>query len=348
MTEPSVLVHREGGLGRLTLNRPRSINALDHEMVRTLHETLTAWIDDPDVSTVLITGAGERGLCAGGDVRALRDAMIDGRPEVAFEFFRDEYALNALISEYPKPIVTFADGVTMGGGIGIAGHASIRIVTERSMLAMPETRIGFTPDAGGTALLAQAPGRLGEYLGLTGAAMDAATAIAVGFADHFVPSDRLESLADALQNRADPGTPYELVLLFDETPKPGALLTARDWIDDAFSRDTVAEIIERLEQLGGDAAQTAAVLGELSPSSLVVTLASIRAAREAENLRDVLEQEYNVGAFLAARGDMAEGIRAQLVDKDRNPSWQPATVADVPSDLGTTALAFRQDPPLWS
>lgn len=346
--EPSVLIHRQGGLGRLTLNRPRAINALDLDMVRALFTTLTDWVDDPDVSTVLIDGNGDRGLCAGGDVRAIREALIDGRPDDALGFFREEYHLNALIAEYPKPIVVIADGVTMGGGIGLAGHAAIRVVTERSRLAMPETRIGFTPDVGGSWLLANAPGRLGEYLGLTGAVMDAADAITAGFADRFVPSERLESLVEALQHRADPGTPYELVLLFDETAEAGPLSAARSWIDDAFSLDTVGEIIARLRELGPQAEKTAELLGELSPSSLAVTLASVRAARERNNVREVLAQEFDLAAFLGTRPDIVEGIRAQLVDKDRNPQWSPATVAELEPDLAAQALAFRATPSLWS
>ncbi len=169
VSEPRVLVRTYGGLGHLTLNRPRAINALDLGMIGDLAEALDAWQDDTDVDIVLLDGAGDRGLCAGGDVRGLAEQISGGRPEDTGVFFRAEYALNARIAEYPKPIVAIADGITMGGGIGLAGHAAIRIVTERSKLAMPETRIGFTPDVGGTWLLAHAPGRLGEYLGLTGA-----------------------------------------------------------------------------------------------------------------------------------------------------------------------------------
>lgn len=342
-----ILIHRQGGLGRLTLNRPAAINALTIEMIAELTRVLTAWIDDADVQTVLIDGAGERGLCAGGDVRALRTALMDGHPEQAQEFFRQEYALNALIAEYPKPIVVFADGVTMGGGIGLAGHAAIRIVTERTAFAMPETRIGFTPDVGGAWLLAHAPGRLGEYLALTGAVFGAADAIDAGFADHFVPSERLASLHEALQNRADPGTPAELVLLFDETPERGELHAARGWIDDAFSRDSVADIIARLRELGPDAEAVADTLGELSPSSLVVSLAAVRAARQKAGLRDVLEQDFHLASFLGARPDMVEGIRAQLVDKDRSPQWSPRSIAEVEPDLAERALAHRAPTALW-
>ncbi|MBN9168333.1 MAG: enoyl-CoA hydratase/isomerase family protein, partial [Microbacterium sp.] len=186
--EPTVLARARGGLGHLTLNRPRAINALDLDMVAQLSAALDAWQDDPDVGIVLLDGAGDRGLCAGGDVRSLYDQIVGGTPEQPSVFFRAEYTLNARIAEYPHPIVVIADGITMGGGIGLAGHAAVRVVTERSKLAMPETRIGFTPDVGGTWLLAHAPGRIGEYLGVTGATMDAADALCAGFADHLVPA----------------------------------------------------------------------------------------------------------------------------------------------------------------
>ncbi len=199
---PRVLIRTEGALGRLTLNRPEAINALDEDMIATITEALVAWRDDSDVQIVLIDGAGERGMCAGGDVRRLHGQITSDHPEQAAEFFRGEYAMNAMIAEYPKPVVALADGITMGGGIGLAGHAAIRVVTERSKLAMPETRIGFTPDVGGTWLLGRAPGRLGEYLGLTGATMNGADAVYAGFADHFVPSDRLDALREALAYRA--------------------------------------------------------------------------------------------------------------------------------------------------
>ncbi|WP_433676042.1 enoyl-CoA hydratase/isomerase family protein [Microbacterium gorillae] len=347
-SDAPVIVQMTGGLGQLTLNRPHTLNALSIDMIEIMLVALRGWISDPDVSAVLIDAAGDRGLCAGGDVRAVRESLIGGRPDEALHFFREEYALDLLIHEYPKPVVVFADGITMGGGIGLSGHAAVRVVTERSQLAMPETRIGFTPDVGGSLLLARAPGRIGEYLGLTGVAMNAADAIWAGFADQLVPSDRLPSALDALRHRADPGTPIELLMLFDETPERSRLEDAREWIDDAFSRDTVGEIVDRLREIGGDAAATADLLGELSPSSLAVTLASIRAARASDDLRAVLEQEFHVGAFLSGRPDMAEGIRAQLVDKDRSPRWSPATIAELPAGLGEEALAFRAPTALFS
>ena len=348
--EPTVLVRAERGVGHLTLNRPRSINALDLGMIGQLTDALDAWQHNADVDVVLLDGAGDRGLCAGGDVRGLREQIVGGNAGDVAVFFRAEYSLNARIAEYPKPVVAIADGVTMGGGIGLAGHAAVRVVTERSRLAMPETRIGLTPDVGGSWLLAHAPGRTGEYLGLTGAVMDAADAIYAGFADALVASDRLGDLHDALLSRADPATPAELVLLFDETPPPAALAAARPWIDDAFAADTVAEIVARLRaRPEPEAAAAADVLGELSPTSLAVTLAAVRSARALPDLRAALAQEYGLVLWTATtQPDLVEGIRAQLVDKDRRPAWSPASITEVEDDLGDRALAWTPSAPLWS
>ena len=347
-SEQTVLARAFGGLGRLTLNRPRALNALDHDMIVRLSAALDAWERDTDVETVVIDGAGERGLCAGGDVRGLAENVRAGRLDAAAQFFRDEYALNARIAEYPKPVVALADGITMGGGIGLAGHAAIRIVTERSRLAMPETRIGFTPDVGGSWLLGRAPGRLGEYLALTGEAMDAADAVYAGFADHLVPSGSLDGLRDALATRADPSSTTELVLLFDETPGSSRLEQARPWIDAAFGADTVAEIVERLRaRPEAEASATADLLGTLSPTALTLALAAVRRARDLPDLRAALAQEYGLVMWFAhTQPDLAEGIRAQLIDKDRSPRWSPAALADLPADLVETAFAFRPETPL--
>ena len=346
---PRVLVRTEGALGRLTLNRPEAINALDHDMIVQLTAALDAWRDDTDVQIVVLDGEGERGLCAGGDVRALHAQIVAGRAEETAQFFRAEYALNAMIAEYPKPVVAIADGITMGGGIGLAGHAAIRIVTERSTLAMPETRIGFTPDVGGTWLLGRAPGRFGEYFGLTGGTMNAADAIYLGFADHFVPSDRLEALREALAYRADPTGPAEIVLLFDETPEPSVLPASREWIDEAFSAPTVAEIVERLKAQGTtDAAAIADLLEGLAPTGLAVTLDAVREARDLPGLRAALEGEYRrVLWFVNEHPDLVEGIRAQLVDKDRNPKWNPPTIAELAPDAGADARAYVPERPLF-
>ena len=347
--DDSVLVGGRRGLGHLTLNRPRAINALDLGMIRALHLTLDRWEHDTDVDVVLLDGAGERGFCAGGDVRALHDMVRDGRVDDVHAFFREEYALDHRIATFRKPVIAIADGVCMGGGIGLAGHAAIRIVTETSRLAMPETRIGFTPDVGGSWLLARAPGRIGEYLALTGGTMDAADALYAGFADHMVPSAHLEALYEALENRADPSSPTELVLLFDETPEPSRLETARVWIDDAFAADDVDGIIVRLrEREEPEARETADLLDSSAPTALAVTLEAVRRARGLPSLRAALAQEYGLVLWFAStQPDLVEGIRAQVVDKDRSPSWSPVRRADLPPERVAEAFAHEPEPPLW-
>jgi len=319
-------------------------------MIRSLAAALDAWEHDPGVDAVLLDGAGERGLCAGGDVRGLYDQIVAGDVAETAHFFRAEYALNARIAAYPKPVVVFADGVTMGGGIGLAGHAAVRVVTERSRLAMPEVRIGFTPDVGGSLLLARAPGHVGEYLALTGESMDAADAIYAGFADHLVPSERLDDLRDALVSRADPQTATELVLLFDETAGPARLEAARPWIDAAFAADSVAEIIGRLRERDESEARAAAdLLDTLPPTALAVTLAAVRQARARNELRAVLAQEYGLVLWFAqTQPDLVEGIRARLVDKDGSPSWSPASRDDLDPEIVTQAFAFEPVPVLWT
>ncbi len=319
-------------------------------MIRSLAAALDAWEHDPGVDAVLLDGAGERGLCAGGDVRGLYDQIVAGDVAETAHFFRAEYALNARIAAYPKPVVVFADGVTMGGGIGLAGHAAVRVVTERSRLAMPEVRIGFTPDVGGSLLLARAPGHVGEYLALTGESMDAADAIYAGFADHLVPSERLDDLRDALVSRADPQTATELVLLFDETAGPARLEAARPWIDAAFAADSVAEIIGRLRERDESEARAAAdLLDTLPPTALAVTLAAVRQARARNELRAVLAQEYGLVLWFAqTQPDLVEGIRARLVDKDGSPSWSPASRDDLDPEIVTQAFAFEPVPALWT
>lgn len=349
-SDPRVRARLDRALGHLTLDRPRAINALDVGMIERLAEALDAWEHDPGVDAVLLDGAGERGLCAGGDVRGLYDQIVAGDVAETAHFFRAEYALNARIASYPKPIVVFADGVTMGGGIGLAGHAAVRVVTERSRLAMPEVRIGFTPDVGGGLLLARAPGRTGEYLALTGESMDAADAIYAGFADHLVPADRLGDLREALVSRADPQTATELVLLFDETAGPSRLESARPWIDETFSAGTVEEILRRLRgRAEPEAHATADLLDTLPPTALAVTLAAVRAAREQNDLRAVLAQEYGLVLWFAmTQPDLVEGIRARLVDKDGAPSWSPSSRDALAPDIVEQAFAFVPEPALWA
>ncbi|MER7731764.1 enoyl-CoA hydratase/isomerase family protein [Streptomyces erythrochromogenes] len=323
--DDTVVLHVAGRTGVVTLNRPRALNALTHPMVLRIAGALEAWADDPAVGQVLVRGAGERGLCAGGDIRAIHDDARAGNTASA-DFWRDEYRLNARIARYPKPYVALMDGIVMGGGVGLSSHGSVRIVTERSRVAMPETGIGFVPDVGGTWLLGRAPGRLGTHLALTGAAVGAADALLCGLADHFVPAARLPELtADLATAPAD-----EVLPRYAATPGPGVLDGGRSWIDHCYAADTVEEIVDRLLGQGDPAAKEAAetILAK-SPTALKATLAAVRRAAALDTLEEALAQEYRVSCNALTSPDLVEGIRAQVVDKDRNPRWSPPTLAAV-------------------
>ena len=333
-----VLVEREGRIGRLVLNRPRAINSLSHAMVRRIDQALTDWEHDDEVAFVLITGAGERGLCAGADIRAIREDILGNGPgtepagAATREFWRDEYGLNERIARYPKPYVAIMDGITMGGGVGVSAHGSVRIVTERSTVAMPETGIGIVPDVGGSYLLAHAPGELGTHLALTAESIGAADALLCGLADAYIPSDRLKSFLEAL---ADPDLDLteglaEAVRTHSATPPAGELAAHRAWIDACYSADTVEEILDRLRSSGERAANAAADrISRNAPTALKVTLRALRQARQMDRLELALDQEYRISCATLDSPDMVEGIRAQVVDKDRNPRWSPSSLADV-------------------
>ncbi|HSP53357.1 MAG TPA: 3-hydroxyisobutyryl-CoA hydrolase [Cryobacterium sp.] len=330
---PDILLHRDGRLAQIILNRPAALNALTHAMIRRMSAVLTDWAADGQVETVLLTGSGDRGLCAGGDIVAIYrgDADVDDAARAnadaeAAGFFADEYHLNAQIHRYPKPYVAVMDGVVLGGGIGVSGHANTRIVTERTRLGMPETAIGFVPDVGGTWLLSHAPGELGTHLALTSDLASGSDAIALGLADHFVPSDRLPALARAL---AGAGA-AEAVRALAETPPPSALLAQRHWIDECYAFDDVGEIVAALQRSPVEAARDAAALIlTRSPTALAVTLAALRRARRLPSLGAALDQEYRVTLRFLARSELQEGIRAQVIDKDRNPRWSPASLGEV-------------------
>jgi enoyl-CoA hydratase len=346
--ENAVRVRVEGRLGRITLNRPRAINALDHAMVTAVDDALRAWEHDDSVVAVLLDGAGERGLCAGGDVRAIRASAYEGGRDAA-AFWRDEYRLNARIARYPKPYAAFMDGVVMGGGVGLSAHGGVRIVTERSAVGMPETTIGFVPDVGGTRLLARAPGEAGTHMALTAAPVGAGDAVHAGFADHVVPSERLDDLADALTRVTSADGVGAAVARFAVPAPDGDLAGHRHWIDACYAADTVEEIVDRLGAHGDPAAARAAgLIGRKSPTALKVTLAALRRARELPTLEAVLEQEFRVSCAALSLPDLVEGVRAQVVDKDREPKWLPdtlesVTAADVdrffaPSPFGSLGL----------
>jgi enoyl-CoA hydratase len=330
-------------MGRITLRRPKALNALTLPMMRAIARALDQWAADPSVRFILVEGAGERGLCAGGDIRWFYER---GRtnPTDAEHFWRNEYALNARIARYPKPYLVLMDGLVMGGGVGISAHGSVRVVTERTSLAMPEAAIGIIPDVGATWLFSRAPGETGTYLALTGARIGAADAIWMGFADLLVPSDRLSDLGDAaarMGHRPD-GIAALRPMIRDHAvpPGPAPLAAAQPLIDSAFRFDTVEACLGALQGIGTDWARTTLhTLARHSPTSLKVTLAALRAARRLPSLEHCLDMEFRICCRMLGGHDFYEGIRAAVIDKDRTPRWVPGRLEEVGTDVVAGYLA---------
>ena len=336
-----ILTHVDGGVGLLTLNRPKAINSLTHAMVTAMDATLAAWATDDDVMSVVVSGAGDRGLCAGGDVVAIyHSVQADGAE--ARRFWFDEYRLNARIGRFPKPYIVLMDGIVMGGGLGIGMHGTVRVVTDTSKIAMPEVGIGLIPDVGGTMLLSRAPGLLGLHAALTGAPFAAADAIVLGFADHYIPHAELEAFTTAV---VTDGVQAAL-RVHTQPPPPSALVAQRDWIDQCYAGETVMDIVAALRSHdGGPAHDAADLIATRSPIALAVTLASIRRAAAYKTLEETLVQEYRVSCAAARSHDLVEGIRAQVVDKDRNPTWSPVSLAAV-TDEDVQSYFAPADPDL--
>ncbi len=322
--EPEVLVEREGRALRLILNRPRQINALTLGMVQRIAAALAEARDDDAVAVVILSGAGERGLCAGGDITM----NVRGDYETLRRFWATEYDLIRTINAYPKPFVSLMDGITMGGGIGLSAHSAHRIVTERTRIAMPEVRIGFIPDVGGTLILGTAPGRVGTHLALTAGDCTAGDAIYVGFASHYVPSDRLPALIAALA--AGDGAVPDVIARFTEPAPEAPIAAERHWIDAAYAAEDVLEILANLDARPEPAAQqAAATIRTMAPNGVVTARAALLRSAALGDLDRVLRLELHIGHAFIGTWDFEEGIRAQIVDKDRNPKWRPATIAEV-------------------
>ncbi|WP_263419445.1 3-hydroxyisobutyryl-CoA hydrolase [Terriglobus albidus] len=345
MTEVEVRV--EGACGRLTLNRPSALNSLTLAMVRALKAALGQWMEDPAVAFILLDGAGERGLCAGGDVRALYEAVRSGHIEEAATFFREEYELNSMIASYPKPYIALMDGVVMGGGIGISAHGSLRVLTERSILAMPETRIGFIPDVGGTYLLAMAPDELGTYAALTASRLGAADALLLGLGDLFLPSSEIPSVIAESRLCKTAQDVHELLRDKSAIPPPGSLESRRSWIARCFSMQAVEEILNCLDEEANDLAHSAAAeIRKNSPTALKVTLRALRNARSKAELGYSLQQEYNLAMACLQYPDFSEGVRAALIDKDQRPRWRPDDPALVTAEQVDQFFQDIEFPPL--
>ncbi len=329
-----VLVRHYGALRRITLNRPEAFNALTLDMAVTMSELLRAWVEDASVGAVLIDGAGERGLCAGGDLRALYDAAKAKDRTLPANFWATEYRLDVMIARYPKPVVAIMDGLVMGGGVGLSAHAAQRIVTERSSIAMPEVGIGYFPDVGASFLLARAPGRTGVHLALTGERIGAADAIYCGLADTHIPAAELAALPMRLADCRTAKAVGAQLRALSGAPTPGRLAAARSWIDSCYAAATVEEIVARLRASAAAEARAAlATLARMSPTSLKITLRNVGAAVSFKKVEESFQQDYRVSLACIAGHDFVEGIRAAIVDKDRNPAWQPRKLEDVTVDI---------------
>jgi enoyl-CoA hydratase len=340
--EPDLIVRCEGGAGVIRLNRPKAINAMTLEMSLGIDAALDRFEADPAVALVLLEGAGERGLCAGGDIRGLYESSRSGG-DLGKVFWRQEYMMNARIARFPKPYVAFMDGLVMGGGVGLSAHGRHRVVTERTRLAMPEVGLGFFPDVGGTWLLSRSPGEIGTYFGLTGQTMNGPDAIHARFADAVVPSAKWAALRDVL-TKVRPGTASaEIKLLIDgfatgETSGPVAAMQPS--IDAWFAHDRIENIFAALQRDRSELARaTRKTLNEKSPRGMVVTLKLLRLARASSSLEQCLVREYRAALQVFASDDFREGVRAAVIDKDRSPHWSPPRIEDVTPEMVTPYFA---------
>jgi len=324
MTEATVIATHDGRIGRLLLNRPKALNALDLPMIAAIAAALSDWRDDGSVEAVVIDSASDRAFCAGGDIRVVRTQALAGETASVEHYFTDEYALNAAVADYPKPYVALIDGICMGGGIGVSVHGRIRVVTEAALLAMPETAIGMFPDIGATFFLPRLPGELGVFLGLTGTRLAGADAVHAGLATHFVPRASLPALRAAL-----PREGIAAVAAFAAALPPFSLAPHRAAIDRCFAAATVPDILGRLKAEDSDWARaTLATLAGHSPTALAVSLAAIRRGAGLD-LRAALAAELRLTRTVTQHPDFAEGVRAMVVDKDRTPRWTPPRIDQV-------------------
>jgi len=351
--EPDLIARREGGVGVIRLNRPKAINAVTLEMFRDIDKALDRFEADPAVSLILLEGTGERGLCAGGDIRALYDSSR-ARGDLGKILWREEYILNARIAKFPKPYVAFMDGIVMGGGVGLAAHGSHRVVTDKTKLAMPEVGLGFFPDVGGTWLLSRSPGEVGTYFGLTGQTMNGPDAVYAGFADAVVPAAKLAGLREALTKMrvdASSGDVKAVVDGFATGETAGPVAAMQSTIDRWFAHDRMEDICAALHRDGSELAQTTLqMLNQKSPRGMVVTLKLLRLARASSSLQECLVREYRAALQVFASDDFREGVRAAVIDKDRNPKWSPPRIEDVTpqmtapyfAEIGGDELVFKR------
>jgi enoyl-CoA hydratase len=338
LRDDDLVVRAAGALRRITLNRPQALNAITLDMAIAMTALLREWQADRTVGAVLLDGAGDRGFCAGGDIRALYDAAkskpVSAADALPTRFWAIEYKLNVLIARYVKPIIAVMDGLVMGGGVGLSAHAAHRVVTERSAIAMPEVGIGFFPDVGTCFLLARAPGYLGTYLALTGQRLGAADALYCKLADIHLPAARLNELPAVLAKCRSHNEVSAGLERLSVAPPPARLATEREWIDACYGGDTLEEIVQRLRTCRAEGAQAALeVMRKASPTSLKVTLRNIRSAATFDRVEQSFAQDYRIALACITGHDFIEGIRAAIIDKDRDPRWRPDKIEAVTREI---------------
>lgn len=332
-----LLTRRDGVAGVISLNRPQAIHALTVEMDHAMTEALLTWRDDPEVKVVIIDHAEGRGFCAGGDVALVRQSALTDGGERGRKFFFEEYQLNHLLFTYPKPVVAFIDGITMGGGVGISQPARFRVATENTRLAMPETGIGLFPDVGGGWYLARLPGRLGQFLALTGARLDGAECLWTGLATHYLPA---EALAEAKARIAQDHDPAQVLAALAVTPPEPRIAGNAQAIARHFASDRFEDILASLEADDSEwAAKELATLRSKSPQACKVALRQLAEAEKLDDFADNMALEYRIAARVLMLPDFAEGVRAVLIDKDQSPQWNPATPEGVSDELLDTIFA---------
>jgi len=328
MADAEILFERRGAIGLVTLNRPKALNALTHEMCRLMSAQLEAWKSDALVSCVVVRGAGERAFCAGGDIRSLYDSGKAGTP-YARAFYRDEYRLDAAIKHFPKPYVALIRGIVMGGGVGISVHGRFRIADETTTFAMPETGIGLFPDVGGSYFLPRCPGEVGMYLALTGSRLKTADALYAGVATHIVASGQHATLVERLAE----GTPPDAALAgLAQEAGPASLKELRQQIDTAFSKESVELVLSHLDAQAGDwARDMAAAIRGKSPTSTKLAFRQLRAGRKLD-FDDCMRMEFRMVNRVIDGHDFYEGVRATIIEKDNLPKWRPSELSAVSSD----------------
>jgi enoyl-CoA hydratase len=331
-SEPEILFERRGTAGVVTLNRPQALNAVTLIMVRALRHQLDSWRDDPGVTRVIIIGAGGRAFSAGGDLRQVYELGRSGRQDEALIYWREEYALNHVIKHYPKPYVALLDGIVMGGGVGVSVHGSHRVAGDKFLFAMPEVGIGFFPDVGATWFLPRLPGALGTFCAVTGERLGSADAVCGGIATHRASSADIPKLIDALCD----ATPVEqVVAAHARAPGAGLVASRRAVIDRVFAADTIEVILSNLDRAARTgqadarwAEAAAATIRSRSPTSVKLALAQVRWGRT-RSFAECMRAEFRIVSRIVYDHDFYEGVRALIIDKDNQPRWQPATLAEV-------------------